>query len=468
MALRVEKVDGTPERRVVIGMIVSRTVLGPIADRWHSGLFASKYANLIGGWCVHHYKQYRDAPGAAIEDYYQEWASTGGKDAEVTAAIENLLRNLSHEAVRLKREVSPEYLLDVAGTLFERVSLKQLSQQIDANLDRGEIEEARLLVERSRKVEVGQGSGVSVLTDETAMEAAFSHRHDVLVKCPKALGEFYATALGRGKFVAFVAKPKGGKSYFIRDIAWRAVEQGLRVVHFEMGDDPQEDVLLRFAERATGKCARPDLKDPSRSERYARPVSLISNGDESPTPEVEWGCDDPILDAKQTMKYFRSIGADERFRLSCHPAGTLSISGAEAILDRWERDRFVPDVVCFDYADIAKPMDPRADKLEQIFQTWMAMRSLSQRLHCLVVTATQCNRDGFAANVLTREHVGGDYRKITHVTDMVGINQTKGEKDKGLFRLNRLAGRQLNFGEKKYLWCASQLSTSMPVVHCTF
>ena len=466
MPLHVERRDGTPERRVLVAMITSPTVLGPIADRWRFGLFASKYANLVASWCVAHWKEYRDAPGKVIRDYYEQWAASGNKEREITEAVESLLVNLSAEAKQLRRDVSPEYLVNIAGELFEKVRLRELADKITGALERGEIDEAASIVERSRKIEIGVGAGIDVLTDKTAMEAAFNQRHEPLIECPGALGNFYGTALSRGKFLVFLAKPKGAKSFFIRDTCWRAVEQNRNVAYFELGDDVQEDVLMRFAERATGRSASVD--EEGIPVRYGRPIKMDVVGDETPEVELQWGEDEPPLDAETTMKWFDKLGADGRFKLSCHPAGQLSISGVESILDRWGRDGWVPDVIGLDYLDLAAPLDARADKMEQINQTWIAARALSQRLKCCVVAATQCNREGFGARTLMREHVGGDYRKLAHVTDMVGINQTSNEKNRQLFRLNRIVGRQYAMGEKKHLWTASCLAISNPVMFSTF
>jgi len=96
------------------------------------------------------------------------------------------------------------------------------------------------------------------------------------------------------------------------------------------------------------------------------------------------------------------------------------------------------------------------------------MRSLSQRLHCLVLTATQTNRAAFDVRVLRREHVGGDHRKLAEVTGMVGINQSAEEKDLGLYRLNWVVQRSLDFSEDRCLWTASCLAVNDPCIHSSF
>lgn len=79
-----------------------------------------------------------------------------------------------------------------------------------------------------------------------------------------------------------------------------------------------------------------------------------------------------------------------------------------------------------DYADILAPINKRADELTQTDDTWVALRSLSQQLHCLVVTATQTNREAFGKGEVKMNWIGGHFRKLAHVNAMWGINAKDG------------------------------------------
>lgn len=466
MALRVERRDGTLERHVLIGMIVSRRVLASIAERWKHGLFASKWADLVAGWCVEHFRKYNHAPGPSIEYYFRDWAESGTRERDTIEAIESLLVSLSDEAVRLKNRISPDQLIDIAGEQFERVQLRAMAEQVQAHLERGEIAKAREVVVASRKLEIGVGSGIDALTDVSALEIAFERVTESVIELPGSYGLFFGNALSRGSFVSFLAKEKGYKSFYLQDLTYRAVLQGRNVAYFELGDHTQDDVLIRFACRA---CDLP-YEAGKTTKRIPRPVELISNADSPPEIKREF-VTEPVVTIARAREVFdelaRGVGG-ARLKLSCHPAGSLSVSGAEQILDRWAQDDWHPDVIVFDYADLAAPQDRRHDKLEQINDTWMSLRGLSQKSHSLVLTATQCTREGFDAPLLTREHVGGYHMKLAYVTLMAGINQRPKEKDEEIIRLNIPAGRTTEFGERRVLWCAACLSTANPVVLSSF
>lgn len=463
MALRVERRDGTGERTVLIGMIVSKSVLGPIAAKWEPGLFPSRAGNLIGSWCVDYYGRYHKAPNRNITSYFDHWATTSDRDPETVALIESLLGSLSDESERMRQELSPEYVVDLASKLFNKHKLGQLQQQIESTLKNGEVDKAEQLVSQFRHVEIGTGAGINVLTADAEFESAFEQRADVLVQYPGDLGTFFGKTFARDTFVAFLAKEKGGKSRWIFDVAWRALEQKRNVAYFEMGDLSKAQILTqRIATRLTRR--------PLEACRYLYPIELNMQGvDGVPKHDYLRTYEPLAIEQERTARHAmaRMIGPD-RFKLSCHPAGVLSVPAAEEILNGWARDDWVPDLIAFDYLDLAAPVDRRADKLEQINDTWIRTRALSQQRHCCVVTATQCNREGFSSRILRREHVGGDHRKLAHVTAMFGVNQSGDEHELGVYRINPVVGRELDWAETRCCYTAACLAINDPAVLSLF
>lgn len=461
MALKVErKRHGGPERRVLIGMLVSRRVLGPIAARWEPGLFPSRYAALLGGWAVDHFRRYGRAPGKGITSYFDAWARTA-RDDETVAAVESLLQTLSDEYARLKDEMSPDLLIDMAAALFNRNRLVDLRGRIDGFLEAGDEKKAEEAVAAFRRVELGAGSGIDVVEDREAMVSAFEQRSECLVEYDGALKSFFANTLVRDAFVAFVGFEKAGKSYFLQDLAWRAVCQGRRVVYFEAGDHSQHQILRRFAVRAAGR--------PLKAGRWECPIDLDSPGkDQFPGLRTEWREEDTPLTAQEALAAMRKAAPANSLQLSCHPNSTLSVAKAESILEGWERDEWEPDIIAVDYPDIMAPLNAREDAREQVNETWKALRSLSQKTHALVACVTQANRASYSAPLITREHMSEDKRKLAHVTAMIGINQKPSEKNQGLYRLNYVAGRELDFPENKVVWCAGNLAVGNPGILSTF
>lgn len=466
MALSVKRVDGSQERQVLIGMITLDDVVGPISAKWKRDLFPSDWGNLVGSWCVNHFVKYGKAPRKSIQQYFREWAEIK-RDPSLIEPIESLLSGLSQQSVT--DHLVPGHVTDIASRLFTATLLKKLTASVEASLESGDVLRADELVSAYRRIEMGPGTVMDLQTAKEQIVAAFSQKWDVVVTYPDALGSFYGKSLSRDGFIAFLAPMKRGKSYFLQDMAWRAVEQGRRVLYFECGDHSENQALIRLSVRASGRPAIGDRKHP-----FKVPTLIESPSSAHALPDVAyrelWSEDDLTgEEAYEEIDQISKMSGDATlFKLSVHHTSSLSVRDADAMLDELARDDWFPDVILFDYADILKPIDPKMDKRDQVNETWKALRAMSQKRRALVVTATQTNADGNEANLLRRTHFSEDNRKLAQVTGMVGINQNTEEKKNNLYRLNWIARRDLDFSEDTCVHLAHCLAIGNPAVVSTF
>ena len=458
-----ERRDGSPERTVLTGVLVSRAVLGPVAARWEKpGLFPSPWANVIGGWAVDYYNKFKRAPGRDIGEYYDAWAETA--DRETAALVREFLNSLAAEHQLLRETASPDHVLDVAGVLFNRARIAAVTRKAAQYNDAGNVAKAREVMESYRRVEVGVGAGIEVLGDEEAVRKAFEASKEDMITYPGALGNFFRGKLGRDQFVAFWAKEKGGKSYFLMDAAVLGAEQERNVAYFVLGDLSQDQVIQRLGARLARKPFRAGL-----TVRWPTDMSVVGK-----RPEVERDTTDdaPALSWEEAYAAFRALGkkvGTERLKLSVHPAGSQSVGGIEAVLESWAQDDWLPDVLVLDYADvIAKPEGYRDEHRHAVNEVWLALKGLNQRLHCLLLTATQVDAKSYSAKLLRRENFSENHLKLAHVNGVVGINQTDTEKEDELCRLNWVVGRDLEFPEDRVVWVAQCLPVARPWVLSTF
>ena len=321
------------------------------------------------------------------------------------------------------------------------------------------------------KVDMTDEEMTSVLEDESAMKTAFEEGSEPLVIYPDAAGNFFKNRLKRRAFVAFEGPEKKGKSFWILDVAWRAMQQKRKVAYFEVGDMPKEDVIKRLASRAAGKPVDPSELD--EGGVYHVPISIQASL-EMERPEVilqdrkidkmmEW------TEARDAFKRKVDKYGRDLLKLSCHPTNTVSVNG---IIQKLERQKslfgWVPDVVCVDYADILAPINGTANSRDQINLTWAMLRSLAMSWNCLVVTATQASRSAYNAEIIEMEHTSEDKRKLSHVTMLVGINQTDEEKDMGIYRLNLPVARHGKYNKRKCLTTAGCLAIASPCMRSVF
>ena len=157
------------------------------------------------------------------------------------------------------------------------------------------------------------------------------------------------------------------------------------------------------------------------------------------------------------------------FKLSCHFNSTLDVNGIDNILQDWERESgWIPDIILIDYADILKMVYPNREGRDCINETWKRLRGLSQKRHCLLMSATQSDADSYDRGTLKMKNFSDDRRKIDSVTGMIGINQTESEKKRGIMRLNWISLRDGEFHPSHCVHVAGCLALSNPAIKSCF
>jgi hypothetical protein len=460
--MNIELRDSGIERRIAIGLIVDAALLSRIAPHWDGERFRSKYANLIGNWCLHYYDKYGKAPGKAIEGLFESWASRT-QDQDNRDLVEKFLATLSDDYDAMAKESNSEGLCDLAANYFVQVQIERLAEAIQGDAASGHLDQAIQRINAFEKLNLGVGAGIDVLQDEDACRRAFEDKREPLIIYPGALGDFLNVddVLERDCFVAFQGAKKRGKTWALLDLAWRAMEQRRRVAFFEVGDMSQNQILRRFYIRAARR--------PLRAIEVKYPIGLARE-DDAPLVNFEKRRFDTRLDwqaAREACLHVMKskVRSNQSYlKLACYPNSTISVTGIKDALKGWQRQGWEADVVCIDYADILAPLNRESFRIEQIDDTWKALRGLSQELHCLVVTATQANAHAHKAKSQGMEHFSGSHLKIAHANAVIGLNQTAEEKELGVMRWGWVALREGEALDGRECLVAGCLPIGNPVI----
>jgi hypothetical protein len=442
-------------------MIVSRQVLAHIARNWKADLFDADWSNVIANWCVSYFNEYGDAPGRYVDTLYEEWAAKT-KDKETTKIIDRYLTDLGSEYRRRAKEINPQLVIEQARTLFDKVKLRRLKEEIDEVLENGSAEKGWDLIQSARPVPIGGGEWTSVLEDEEALDAAFQNRYESIIHYgSKSLRKFFGTRLRRGGFITFMGIDKVGKSWWLIDLAWRAMLSDRKVAFFAIGDMTKDDMLMRFGCRAARK--------PLSKCHYKVPKTLLPNGEDDPVPDFgkEMTAYDNLAptEAKEAFRKLRRKEGD-RLRMVTKAAGEMTTLDISSQLAQWSDEGWDADVVVIDYADLLAPTgNGRMETRDQINEDWIRLRAISQKSHCLLVTATQADAAAYEASLLRRGNFSNDKRKNAHVTAMIGINQDDSEElDNQVQRLNYVVDREGAMSGKKVCYVAGCFAIGNPAI----
>lgn len=460
--MKSEKIEGSAEKRSITAMIVDKVVLARVADKWtKDGLFASKWANLVGRWCLDFFEAYNEAPKKEIRSIFQAWAEDN-KDDDTVELVDRFLTGLSDDYATLEAEAQSEFVIDLAEKHFNKVLVDRAIEVLEGYRDTNQIDKAIRYAQNLNKLEIGLGSGIDVFQNKEAIIQAFESKHEPIIRYSGAAANFFEDNLERDAFIGVMAPEKRGKSWFLQEFAHRGVLQRHKVAMFQCGDMSQNQVMRRLMVRVA--------QLPAKNIKVKYPVAMGKNSDDAVTVThevqeypalINWqaawaACKELTRETLRSKQPF--------WKLSCHPSGTISVRGIENIINGWIRTGWVPDVVVIDYADILAAIDPRADKRDQINDTWMALRALSQKLHCLVITATQSNVRSYGVETMDMKNFSEDKRKFAHVTGMIGLNQTRVEKEQGVMRLNWVTLRENEYHEGRCVHVAGCLSLARPII----
>jgi len=509
------------ERRIIIGLIISKDFHERIQRVWSPELLESPELRMVASWCVDYFTKYGRAPDSDIQNIYMEQLQSDRLSKAVAQYIEELLSNLSDEYGRDTQFNAP-YLYDQTVQYLKSQELERHNREVQALIDAGQIDEAEKLTQSfTPSIMDNTDIGIDLASEEALkwIDRAFRETSQRLVEYPGALGNMWNEQLVRGGFVTFLASEKRGKSFLLMEIALRAIRQRANVAFFEAGDMTESQILRRICVyiaqrsdresncverfRPIGDCVYNQLDECQRPDRNCdhgifdltiddfNPQvhqlinidTLMEKYEEFPdyAPCRAYGCGRrrgsiwlqkvkptkllTVDDAKEEVhKFFAKYR--RRFKLVNYPAGFLTVSEIRKCLSDWERhDNFVPDIIVVDYADLLSADDGHVTEFRhRQDHIWKGLRALSQEKHVLLLSATQADADSYKRGRLSISNFSEDKRKLAHVTAQYGLNQDPSSREKklGVIRINEIVVREGAFSEDNEVCVLQDLAVCRP------
>ena len=85
-------------------------------------------------------------------------------------------------------------------------------------------------------------------------------------------------------------------------------------------------------------------------------------------------------------------------------------------------------MVIVDYADLLKPVQARKEKREELGSIYEELRALSTEFKCPIWTASQTNRSGLSAEVITMEQISEAFNKCFVADFIISVSRTIEDK----------------------------------------
>jgi len=97
-------------------------------------------------------------------------------------------------------------------------------------------------------------------------------------------------------------------------------------------------------------------------------------------------------------------------------------------LERVRQRDFEPDMILVDYGDILRPVKHNSEKRHELQEIYEQLRAISQEFNCPVWTASQTNRSGLNAEVVTMESISEAFSKCFVADFIFSLSRTIEDK----------------------------------------
>ena len=92
-------VDARVERLILTGMIVSDDFLRAMQHLYRPEFLEIDFVKIVARWCTEYWEEYQRAPGAHIQDIFEEWTRSCS-DEDMLELVEKFLSSISSEHER--------------------------------------------------------------------------------------------------------------------------------------------------------------------------------------------------------------------------------------------------------------------------------------------------------------------------------------------------------------------------------
>lgn len=498
------RVEENPERKIALGMIVSKQYLKEIQEIWQPELIQTPFVLTIAGWCLEYFQNHGTAPGVHIEDIFREHVDEGDLQDEEEDLILEFLDSLSEEYER-SEHFNADYLLKKSEQYFEKQNLRKKAANVRLLLSQGNVEEAQQEFAQYRPIQRLVSQGIDPFTAKEEMRKAFDYAAQPLFTLPGAAGQFLNELFVPDSFVTLLGPEKRGKTFWLIELSMRARKAGNNVAFFGAGDMTVPQMMMRYGIRFTGRHNKAkycgellipvmdckwnqddtcEMKQRKSSFGVLDEKGKICKYEDEPDyipctycrrrrgrgweGAVWWKKREPVepLSWNDAVvageKLSRRWGKKSRMKLVNYANGTLTVSKLEAELDLWERnDNFIPNVIIVDYMDLFEPdkINGNDQNRHKINEIWKRCRRISQERNCCFISASQSDTLSYTSKWIGMKHFSESKTKNAHVTGMITLNQTPEEKRRGIMRLGSLLTRENEFDETKGVTVLQSLAT---------
>ena len=270
------------------------------------------------------------------------------------------------------------YIKDTSLDFCKKQKLKEaLMQSVDL-IQNSSYDEVRKVIDNALNLGTDNNFGHDFVKD-------FQLRYEIKARNPISTGwdkidDLTKKGLGSGELGVVIAPTGAGKSMVLAHLGSQAVKAGKNVIHY----------TLELSESVTG-------------QRYDSCISGV------PLSML-------FQEKDQVLETISDV--DGSLIIKEYPTKTASTNTIRAHLEKLKKRNQKIDMILVDYADLLRSTANFREKRDELGSIYEDLRAIAQEYKCPVWTASQTNRTGLNAEVVTMESISEAFNKC-FVSDFI-------------------------------------------------
>tara|TARA_Y100001963_G_scaffold153348_1_gene239952 strand:- start:3949 stop:5322 length:1374 start_codon:yes stop_codon:yes gene_type:complete len=281
-----------------------------------------------------------------------------------------------------------EYVKATSLDFCKKQKLKEAILKSVDLLQRSSYDEIHSLIDEALRLGTDNNFGHDYIKD-------FEARYELKLRNPSSTGwteidKICKGGLGMGELGVVIAPTGAGKSMALVHLGAEALKQGKSVVHY----------TLELSEEVVG-------------QRYDSCLS---------------GCQLTELHKKKNEVYESIKDLEASLIIKEYPTRSASVNTIKNHLDKLIKKGVEIQMVIVDYGDLLKSTSKFKEKRNELESIYEELRAVSQTVGCPVWTASQTNRSGLNAEVVTMESISEAFSKCFVADFIFSLSRTVEDK----------------------------------------
>ena len=305
------------------------------------------------------------------------------------SAVQKLTRDFFVRISKTEVELSDEeYIKDTALDFCRKQKLKEAMIKSARMIQNSSFDDVIVVINEAIKLGAENNFGYDYLED-------FEERFNIKARNPISTGwpyidEICRGGLGIGELGVVIAPTGAGKSMALVHLGAQAVKKGKTVIHYTL-----------------------ELASTSIASRYDSCITGIPLSD---------------LHTFKEHIYEKIKDIEGRLIVKEYPTKSASPGTLRNHLEKLKQSNISPDMIIVDYGDLLRPNIIRKEKRHDLETIYEDLRGLAQEFKCSIWTASQTNRSGLNAEVITMESISEAFSKCFVADFIFTISRTIKDK----------------------------------------